>query len=104
KCLVRLGCWGPVVKCNVPKRGWINGVGGCPNVGGICIGCTMPGFPDKFMPFMDEPPGSRVSTAASGVYGSLIRSLRSVTAHTLDQEPKWRRPGRELVTGYKPRT
>ena len=37
KCLVKLGCWGPVVKCNVPKRGWINGVGGCPNVGGICI-------------------------------------------------------------------
>ena len=57
KCIVKLGCWGPVVKCNVPKRGWINGVGGCPNVGGICIGCTMPGFPDKFMPFMDEPPG-----------------------------------------------
>ncbi|MGH3159037.1 MAG: hydrogenase expression protein HypE, partial [Streptosporangiaceae bacterium] len=28
KCLVKLGCWGPVVKCNVPKRGWINGVGG----------------------------------------------------------------------------
>ncbi len=25
KCLVKLGCWGPVVKCNVPKRGWING-------------------------------------------------------------------------------
>ena len=62
KCLVKLGCWGPVVNCNVPKRGWINGVGGCPNVGGICIGCTMPGFPDKFMPFMDEPPGSKVST------------------------------------------
>ena len=60
---VKLGCWGPVVKCNVPKRGWINGVGGCPNVGGICIGCTMPGFPDKFMPFMDAPPGSTVSTA-----------------------------------------
>src|SRR5271166_2903621 len=41
KCIVKLGCWGPVVKCNVPKRGWINGVGGCPNVGGICIACTM---------------------------------------------------------------
>ena len=39
-CLVKLGCWGPVVKCNVPKRGWMNGVGGCPNVGGICIGCS----------------------------------------------------------------
>ena len=28
KCIVKLGCWGPVVKCNVPKRGWMNGVGG----------------------------------------------------------------------------
>src|SRR3984893_10005457 len=64
-CIVKLGCWGPVVNCNVPKRGWINGVGGCPNVGGICIGCTMPGFPDKFMPFMDEPPGGKVSTTGS---------------------------------------
>ena len=44
-CIVKLGCWGPVVQCNVGKRGWINGVGGCPNVGGVCIGCTMPGFP-----------------------------------------------------------
>ena len=70
KCIVKLGCWGPVVKCNVPKRGWINGVGGCPNVGGICIGCTMPGFPDKFMPFMDEPPGAHLSTRVSGMYGS----------------------------------
>ncbi len=63
KCIVKLGCWGPVVNCNVPKRGWMAGIGGCPNVGGICIGCTMPGFPDKFMPFMDEPPGGKVSTA-----------------------------------------
>ena len=59
KCIVKLGCWGPVVNCNVTKRGWMDGVGGCPNVGGICIGCTMPGFPDKFMPFMDEPPGAK---------------------------------------------
>ena len=41
-------------KCNVPVRGWVNGIGGCPNVGGICMACTMPGFPDKYMPFMDE--------------------------------------------------
>ena len=54
RCLVKLGCKGPVVKCNVPVRGWVNGIGGCPNVGGICMACTMPGFPDKFMPFMDE--------------------------------------------------
>ncbi len=54
RCLVKLGCKGPVAKCNVPVRGWVNGIGGCPNVGGICIACTMPGFPDKFMPFMEE--------------------------------------------------
>ena len=53
KCIVKLGCWGPVVLCNVPKRGWVNGIGGCPNVGGVCIGCTMPGFADKFMPFLE---------------------------------------------------
>ena len=101
RCLVKLGCWGPVVKCNVPKRGWINGVGGCPNVGGICIACTMPGFPDKFMPFMDEPPGATVSTTASGMYGTVIRSLRGFTARTADKEPKWRVKGSELRTGYQ---
>jgi len=101
KCIVKLGCWGPVVKCNVPKRGWINGVGGCPNVGGICIGCTMPGFPDKFMPFMDEPPGGKLSTAAVAPYGATVRRLRTMTTRTVDKEPKWRRPGRELVTGAK---
>jgi hydrogenase small subunit len=53
--------------CNVPKRGWINGIGGCPNVGGICIGCTMPGFPDKFMPFMDEPPEARSRPGQQGL-------------------------------------
>jgi hydrogenase small subunit len=99
KCIVKLGCWGPVVKCNVPKRGWINGIGGCPNVGGICIGCTMPGFPDKFMPFMDEPPGGTLSSTASGLYGSLIRPLRAITGRTLDKEPKWRHPGKKLETG-----
>jgi hydrogenase small subunit len=101
KCLVKLGCWGPVVKCNVPKRGWINGVGGCPNVGGICIACTMPGFPDKFMPFMDEPPGARVSSTASMLYGTVIRTLRGFTAKTADEEPKWRTKGDDLLTGYK---
>jgi hydrogenase small subunit len=102
KCLVKLGCWGPVVNCNVPKRGWMNGIGGCPNVGGICIACTMPGFPDKFMPFMDEPPGAKVSTTAIGAYGAMIRTLRSMTQQTANEEPKWRHPGSKLATGYKP--
>src|SRR5207245_11674780 len=86
KCIVKLGCWGPVVNCNVPKRGWMNGIGGCPNVGGICIGCTMPGFPDKFMPFMDEPPGGTLSSAMTTVYGGMIRKLRSITNHAGNKE------------------
>jgi hydrogenase small subunit len=101
KCIVKLGCWGPVVRCNVPKRGWINGVGGCPNVGGICIGCTMPGFPDKLMPFMDEPPGAKASTTASGLYGKAITTLRDITSRTMEEEPKWRAPGSNLTTGYE---
>jgi hydrogenase small subunit len=102
KCLVKLGCWGPVVDCNVAKRGWMDGVGGCPNVGGICIGCTMPGFPDKFMPFMDTPPGANGSSAASGVYGFVVRALRSITHATANKEPKWRHRRPELTTGYQP--
>jgi len=104
KCLVKLGCWGPVVNCNVPKRGWMMGIGGCPNVGGICVGCTMPGFPDKFMPFMDEPPGAKLSTGLAGAYGSAIRTLRKVTNSTVNKEPKWRHARPELTSGYRPTT
>ena len=103
KCLVKIGCWGPVVNCNVTKRGWMRGIGGCPNVGGICIGCTMPGFPDKFMPFMDEPPGAAFSSTTVALYGRMIRSLRALTNSTGNREPKWRHPGPKLTTGYQPR-
>jgi len=92
KCIVKLGCWGPVVQCNVGKRGWMAGIGGCPNVGGVCIGCTMPGFPDKFMSFMDEPPGARMSTAAVLTYGRTVRALRQFTVDSMNREPDWRRP------------
>jgi hydrogenase small subunit len=91
ECLVRLGCWGPVVQCNVGKRGWIGGVGGCPNVGGVCIGCTMPGFPDKFMPFLDMPPGAQLSSTAVVTYGRTVRALRKFTQASMNQEPDWRK-------------
>jgi hydrogenase small subunit len=78
-----------VVQCNVGKRGWMNGIGGCPNVGGICIGCTMPGFPDKFMQpsFMDVPPGAMLSTEAIQTYGRAIRQLRNYTRNSMNAEP-----------------
>lgn len=103
KCQVKIGCWGPVVNCNVPKRGWMHGIGGCPNVGGICIACTMPGFPDKFMPFMDEPPGAYLSSALIRPYGELVRKLRSYTNRTVNQEPRWHHNRPALTSGYNPR-
>jgi hydrogenase small subunit len=102
KCEVRVGCWGPVVNCNVTKRGWMGGIGGCPNVGGICIACTMPGFPDKFMPFMEEPPGSTLSSSIIKPYGALIRALRGITNRTANREPKWHHNKPVLTSGYDP--
>jgi hydrogenase small subunit len=103
RCLVKLGCKGPVVKCNVPIRGWVNGVGGCPNVGGICMACTMPGFPDKYMPFMEADGSGRIySSAARFSYGPVLRYLRERRIRrTFDVEPEWRRRGSELTTGYR---
>jgi hydrogenase small subunit len=77
RCLVKLGCKGPVVRCNVPVRGWVNGIGGCPNVGGICMACTMPGFPDRYMPFMETGPLGRLAArSARFTYGPLLRYFR----------------------------
>jgi hydrogenase small subunit len=90
QCIVKLGCWAPVVQCNVGKRGWMGGIGGCPNVGGICIGCTMPGFPDKFQPFMDQPPGSLLSAHAVSTYGRAVHALRRFTQASLNHVPAWR--------------
>jgi hydrogenase small subunit len=90
RCIVKLGCWGPVVQCNVGKRGWMAGIGGCANVGGVCIGCTMPGFPDKFTPFLNMAPGAQLSTTAVQVYGRTVRALRRFTQTSMNNEPEWR--------------
>lgn len=94
ECLVEVGCWGPVVQCNITKRGAINHMGGCMNTGGVCIGCTMPGFPDKFAPFYKTPPGSRVSTTLARSYGGVVRRLRRMTMHYQNKEPRWEETGK----------
>jgi hydrogenase small subunit len=101
-CLVKLGCKGPVVKCSVPTRGWINGIGGCPNVGGICTGCTSPGFPDRFTPFMETGRLGRMAAAPGRfVYGPAMRYLRdrAMRSH-YEVEPAWRRRTERHETGY----
>ncbi|HET9495765.1 MAG TPA: hydrogenase expression protein HypE [Chloroflexia bacterium] len=89
ECLVEIGCWGPVVQCNITERGAINHVGGCMNTGGVCIGCTMPGFPDRFAPFYKRPPGSFMSSGSSRVVGSFVRPLRRMTMQYQNREPLW---------------
>ena len=103
RCLVKLGCSGPVVKCNVAVRGWTNGIGGCPNVGGICMACTMPGFPDKYMPFMEPDLAARLYALTPRLTrGPVAKYLRDRRIHrSLDVEPKWRRRGAELTSGYR---
>jgi hydrogenase small subunit len=89
RCLVEIGCWGPVVQCNITSRGAINHMGGCMNAGGVCIGCTMPGFPDRFAPFYKRPPGTFVSSNASRSYGAFVRTLRRITMAFQNREHLW---------------
>lgn len=103
RCLVKLGCKGPVAKCNVPTRGWVDGVGGCPNVGGICIACTMPAFPDKYTPFMEPDPwGNAAANFQRFSYGPMFRYFRRRNLkQKFEREPKWRRPAEKLESGYR---
>ncbi len=89
ECLVELGCWGPVVQCNIAERGIVDGHGGCMNMGGICIGCTMPGFPDKFSPITETPPGSFLSSNTSRLAGGFIRRVRYVSRQDKNMTARW---------------
>jgi hydrogenase small subunit len=99
ECLVELGCWGPVANCNITLRGAINHMGGCMNVGAPCIGCTMPGFPDKFSPFYKAAPGSMISSTSSRTTGSIIRRLRRLSNKNLNRETRWDL-NREIPSGW----
>ena len=89
ECLVEIGCWGPVVNCNIVKRGAINHMGGCMQAGGVCIGCTMPGFPDKFSPFYKRAPGAVFSSFGSKSLGLVVRRLRRLSNRESNREPRW---------------
>jgi len=99
ECLVEIGCWGPVVQCNIVERGAINHMGGCMVAGGACIGCTMPGFPDKYSPFYKAPPGSAISGGLSKIYGGGIRRLRRLSMKQGNREPLWDNAG-EVPSGW----
>jgi hydrogenase small subunit len=50
---------------------------------------------------MDEPPGGKLSTNVIRGWGAALRKLRGATTRAVDQEPKWRKPGSQLLTGAK---
>lgn len=99
ECLVELGCWGPVVQCNMVSRGALGHNGGCMNTGGICIGCTMPGFPDAFAPFYKRPPGTMVSSTLSRGTGSFISYLRRFTQRSRNMTTRWKE-GEAVPSGW----
>ena len=70
------------------------------------MACTMPGFPDKYMPFMDEDRwGGVAANVMRFSYGPIVRRFRNRNIRKkFDVEPEWRRPGNQLSTGYKSRS
>ncbi|MGH2876141.1 MAG: hypothetical protein ACRDLV_07820, partial [Solirubrobacteraceae bacterium] len=64
--------------------------------------CTMPGFPDKYMPFSQPDRAARLyANTARIAHGPLFRYLRELKIrHSYDLEPAWRRPG-PLTSGYR---
>jgi hydrogenase small subunit len=69
------------------------------------MACTMPGFPDKYMPFMDEDQwGGWAARIMAASYGPIVKRMRyRHIREKFDKEPEWRRRGRALTTGYSPR-
>lgn len=75
KCLFAVGCKGPVSNCPWNKVGWVNGVGGPTRTGGVCIGCTMPGFTDAFEPFykpLNAPTTPSTNTTAAAAAAAAV--------------------------------
>jgi hydrogenase small subunit len=69
------------------------------------MACTMPGFPDKYMPFMDEDKyGAAAANVLKYSYGPIVRHFRHRNiARKYDVEPTWRRKGKTLTSGYQKR-
>ncbi len=59
-CLYELGCKGPVTHADCPIRLWNGGANWCVGCGGMCIGCTSPGFPDMVSPICQKTPDIRL--------------------------------------------
>jgi hydrogenase small subunit len=67
------------------------------------MACTMPGFPDKYLPFLETGHAVRLYTSGARLSnGPLLRYFRERSIRrNYDIEPDWRRPAAELLSGYE---
>ena len=94
KCIVKLGCWGPVVKCNVPKRGWMNGDRRLPQCRRHLHWLHDAGLPRQVHAVHGRAAREKALHHGGPGLGRHPAQLRGITAHTSRQEPKWRKPAR----------
>ena len=59
-CLYKVGCKGPMAYANCSKFRYNDRVSWCIGAGAPCIGCSEPGWVDKFAGFYERLPGVRV--------------------------------------------
>jgi hydrogenase small subunit len=88
-CMEELGCKGEETRGDCPTRQWNGGTNWCIGAGGICIGCTESGFPDRFSPFYDieysyrqyeKPPPENDPVALTMVSAVWDRNAQRLTA------------------------
>ena len=104
KCIVKLGCWGPVVELQCYQARLDGRARGLPECGG-----NLHRLHDARISGQVYAIHGR-ATGGQGLFGNLqlclasvVRSLRSITNRTLNKEPRWRHSRGELTTGYTPR-
>ena len=77
RCLVKLGCKGPVVRCNVPQRGWAAASAAARTSAGSAWPARCRASPTRYMPFMDPDPwGNKAADFQRFTYGPLFRYFR----------------------------
>ena len=103
KCIVKLGCWGPVVQCNVTKRGWMAGIGGCPTSVASASAARCRASPTSSCLSWMRRPVPALSTKVVRLMGRRAPQTALLYQATVNKEPKWRHPRAELTTGYEPR-